>query len=88
MVSPSGKYVTSIDVTSGTIDITYGNQANANVATKKLSLNPGVSTNNDVIWLCGYNVGTGMAVAPDQTGTEGDQTDISPKYVPASCRAQ
>ena len=87
-VNPSGKYVTGITVTNGTIDITYGNQANANIAANILSLNPGLSTNDDVIWLCGYNVGTGMAVAPVQTGTNGDATDISPKYVPASCRAQ
>ena len=86
-VDPSGKYVTKIQVTNGTVDITYGNQANANIATKVLSLNPGVSKNDDVIWLCGYNDGTGIADAPDQTGTNGDSTDVSPKYVPASCRA-
>jgi type IV pilus assembly protein PilA len=86
--SPSGKYVTGIEITNGTINITYGNQANDNIDGSILSLNPGVSDNDDVIWLCGYNDGTGMAVAPDQTGTGGDQTDIAPKYVPASCRVQ
>jgi type IV pilus assembly protein PilA len=87
-VEPSGKYVTKIAVTDGTIDITYGGQSNDNIDGKVLSLNPGVSKNDDVIWLCGYNLGTGIADAPDQAGTNGDATDISPKYVPASCRDQ
>ena len=71
-VDPSGKYVKSLAVETGTIHITYGGQSNANIDTKILSLVPKVSANDDVIWLCGYNDGTGMDPAqghghpPDQ----------------------
>ena len=86
-VTPSGKYVTGLAVETGTIHITYGGQANTNIAADILSLRPTVSANDDVIWLCGYNIGKGMAPAPIEKGAAASKTNISPKYVPASCRA-
>jgi type IV pilus assembly protein PilA len=93
--SPSGKYVTGVVVDSGTINITYGNQANANISaagSNILSLKPMLSSNDDVIWLCGYNDGTvGIAVAPvdPDSGPSGDNvTDLTGKYLPQSCRQQ
>ena len=50
--SPSGKYVSAIGLT-GAITVTYGNQVNSVVATKTLGLNPYLSPNNDIIWVCG-----------------------------------
>jgi type IV pilus assembly protein PilA len=90
-VTPSGKYVTGIQVSNGTINITYGGQANANIsgANNILSLVPKVSANDDVIWLCGYNDGTNMNPAagdPASGPSDASTTNISPKYVPASCR--
>ena len=89
--TPSGKYVTGIEVATGTINITYGGQSNQNIDAKVLSLQPKVSENDDVIWLCGYNDGTGMNPAPLPAPT-GDSaagaSDIASKYVPASCRVQ
>jgi type IV pilus assembly protein PilA len=89
--TPSGKYVDSLEVSTGTINITYGGQANANIEGDILSLVPKVSENDDVIWLCGYNDGTGMTTAPgDPTGGASDAsaTTIEEKYVPSSCRTQ
>ncbi|MCC7461915.1 MAG: pilin [Gammaproteobacteria bacterium] len=81
----SGKYVTGIDVDDGTITITYGGpQGNTNINGKFLSLRPTVSVNGDVIWNCGYKAEAGA----DPTGAAGaNNTDITPKYVPANCRA-
>jgi type IV pilus assembly protein PilA len=90
-VEPSGKYVTGIAISNGTINITYGGQSNENIDGDVLSLVPKVSTNDDVIWLCGYNDGTGMAEAPgdpDSGASDASTTDIAPKYVPAACRVQ
>ena len=92
--TPSGKYVSDIQVEDGTIHITYGGQANANIrdsATNTLSLRPRISGNDDVIWLCGYNDGTGADPAlddPDSGASAVDATTISPKYLPQSCRSQ
>jgi type IV pilus assembly protein PilA len=90
-VTPSGKYVTGILVSNGTINVTYGSQANANIDGSILSLRPRVSAADDVVWLCGYNTGDDIEPAltdPDAGESDASTTDISPKYVPASCRVQ
>src|SRR5438445_6279397 len=53
--STTDKYVSTVTVTSGDIDIIYGIQANSNITGSKLDLQPGLSGNNDVIWNCGYH---------------------------------
>jgi len=88
--TPSGKYVTGIEIDTGTINITYGGQANANILGSILSLKPRVSNNDDVIWLCGRNEGDGVSGLTDpSSGASSDSiTDIASKYTPASCRDQ
>jgi len=90
-VPPSGKYVTQVLVEDGTIHITYGGQANQNIAGSILSIIPRVSTNDDVVWLCGYNDGTNMDVAPGDPASgaaAAGTTDVLAKYLPQSCRVQ
>jgi len=90
-VPPSGKYVDQVIVEDGTIHITYGGQGNQNIAGKFLSLRPMVSANDDVIWLCGYNDGTNITVAPTDPASgpsAADKTDLLSKYLPQSCRIQ
>jgi type IV pilus assembly protein PilA len=83
---PSGKYVESVTVSNGLITITYGVQANAAlIATPRLDLRPTVSTNDDVIWTCGYAVPEGAD--PVSGGADAQATDVLPKYLPRSCRA-
>jgi type IV pilus assembly protein PilA len=77
-----GKYVADVQIVTGTIQITYGNQANSNINGKKLGLRPTTSNNGDVIWNCGYKAQVGNATP--SAGTNG--TDLTPKYLPASCR--
>ncbi|MBL8202165.1 MAG: pilin [Chromatiales bacterium] len=92
-VLPSGKYVDNIDVADGTITITYGNDANAAIGQETLALQPMLSDNNDVVWLCGYFTAAGNTTAnltaTAGTTTSGDAataTSIEPKYLPQSCR--
>jgi type IV pilus assembly protein PilA len=88
---PSGKYVSGITVTNGTISIVYGNEANPNIAqagSNTLSLKPLVSPNDDVVWLCGNaTVDTSVAdeASAESSGTE--TTDLAGKYMPSSCRS-
>jgi type IV pilus assembly protein PilA len=87
---PSGKYVSDVQVTAGTITITFaGTQANASAlvpgTSDALSIKPMVSPNNDVVWNCGYKAVVG---ADPTTGASGaDATSVLPKYLPATCRA-
>jgi type IV pilus assembly protein PilA len=82
---PSGKYVTSVDVgASGVITVIYGNQANSNVATKTLSLTPGLSKNSDVAWVCGdHTTPSGVTTS---TGSTGATPTLLQKYLPQVCR--
>jgi len=86
---PSGKYVADVTVATGTITITYGGQANANlIATPILSLRPRLSPNGDVIWICGRHVTTGIAGITDPAvPASADTTSVLNKYLPQNCRA-
>lgn len=86
----SGKYVSSIAVgAGGQIIITYGGtQANAKLSAAGaniLTMQPGISANNDVVWICGLASAVltpALATAPVATGTT-----IAAAYLPASCHA-
>ena len=81
--SPSGKYVSAIDLNGG-ITITYGNQVNSVVSTKTLGLNPYLSPNNDVVWVCGLHTApTGSTAA---SGAATAATNVPDKYLPQTCR--
>jgi type IV pilus assembly protein PilA len=88
----SGRYVTSLDVSNGTISIVYGKDANAKIATLLLAIQPLVNENGDVVWKCGNaNDPDGTYVnsgGADATGTDSDvvATTLSDKHMPASCR--
>jgi type IV pilus assembly protein PilA len=91
--SPAGKYVSGVVEANGLITVTYGNQVNGNVAGKTLGLEAKLSPNNDVIWLCGNNSGTGMGTLTDPTsGTApaaaSGATNVLDKYLPQTCRTQ
>ena len=79
----TGKYVSSVALAAGgQIVITYGLEANKNIAGFTLDLSPGLSANNDVIWVCGK-----QAVPAGDTGGVGDASTVSVQYLPASCHA-
>jgi type IV pilus assembly protein PilA len=90
---PGGKYVGSVTVTNGTIDIlygtvgNYGQQANANINTKHLFMQPTLSANNDVVWNCGLKV-PAVTGQPGGTASPGAVagTTVLAKYLPQSCR--
>jgi len=88
---PTGKYVTGITITNGTVVITYGNQANAAIGTDTLTLRPRLSVNMDVVWVCGAapnpaataDAVNGIPVIP--AGAIAANPVIN-KYLPATCR--
>ncbi len=88
---PSGKYASDLAIsTAGTIAITYGGQANANINGKVLALQPKLSSNQDVVWLCGNNTGTGLTLSDPTAGTASPAasglTTVVGKYLPQNCR--
>jgi type IV pilus assembly protein PilA len=85
----SGKYVGSVEISNGTINISYtGSQANSNLSlTPILSLRPMVSANGDVIWVCGRAPEPTGAIAAPSGASDGDTTSVVAKYLPKTCRA-
>ena len=95
-VDTNGKYVSSIGVTNGTILITYGAQANSNIATGTLELVPYETADKSVTWRCGASpvlaatgtqlLGTGTAQVATYTGGTLATNTAKNKYLPKSCR--
>ena len=80
---PIGKYVSSVGVASGSVVITYGNEANAALTGKRLVLLPGVDTRGRVHWICGNGSRPyGVAAADGPYGT-----DLANKHLPVHCRS-
>jgi type IV pilus assembly protein PilA len=92
----SGRYVDSVNVTNGTITITYGHDANSAILTQTLAFQPFVNQNQDIVWRCGKSAipldGAGNPVADIPAGgtVQSDDSDgattVLDKYVPSSCR--
>jgi type IV pilus assembly protein PilA len=82
----TGKYVTSVGILTGTITITYGDQANDKILNETLVLRPMVSENEDVIWVCGKADDPDGAEDPTSGAAPAGTTSVEDKYLPASCR--
>ena len=88
----SGNYVTQVLVTNGTIQVTYGNEANQSIDAETLSLTPYESVDLSVIWRCGDAPAPAGAALLGTAGGgvtaahESPSAGMLPKYLPAACR--
>jgi type IV pilus assembly protein PilA len=85
----SGKYVTQVDVTTGVITISYGNEANAQINGATLQLGPYTTPDNSVAWRCGAaNVPNGTVPMNGSAGFTGGSlaAAATQKYLPSACR--
>ncbi len=89
-----GKYVLSVDVVGGRIDLTFGNNVNAIISNRVLSITPYETQDRSIVWRCGLAgvpngtnpLGTAAgAPVTYQAGTLGDLD--GGKYLPPICRA-
>lgn len=101
-IDTNGKYVTQVNVASGTITITYGNEANSKLhpggVGLTLGLTPYETADASVAWRCGSAPVPGNTAAPNALlGTAGGGTTAAyvagtlavagtNKYLPKSCR--
>lgn len=84
----SGKYVTSVDVASGTILVRYGFDANKVIIGKDLAISPYVTPDGSVAWQCGQAVAPAAPVVlmPGGAVNSNGVTNVDPRYLPAACR--
>jgi type IV pilus assembly protein PilA len=83
-----GKYVGSVDIDDGRVDITFGNDAHQAIQGRVVSFTPYMSPSGSIVWRC--------AAAPAPAGTVpltgGGVTSvhaaptIEARYLPSSCR--
>jgi len=79
----AGQYVQSVDVADGEVIVTYGNAAHADVAGKTLAITPFATSDNELVWVCGY------AVAPPSSnpiGADVAETTVQAQHLPSGCR--
>jgi type IV pilus assembly protein PilA len=84
-----GNYVSQVDIVNGRIDITFGNQAHPDIATKTLSLTPYVATDGAIVWRCGNAPAPEARLMADAGGTISavyQAGDVDPRYLPSTCR--
>jgi len=88
----TGRYVSGINVSNGTITITYGLDVNSRVDGKTLAIRPFVNENGDVVWQCGNasqpdnSYANSGGQAGGGTNSDAGTTNVLDKYMPASCR--
>jgi type IV pilus assembly protein PilA len=87
-IDTNGKYVSSVEVANGTITVTYGQDANAKINTQTLAIQPFVTNDDSITWLCGNataNFATGTN-AMNGSSSAANGTSLDSKYLPSACR--
>jgi type IV pilus assembly protein PilA len=86
----NGNYVSAVAVVNGRVDITFGNNANASIAGRTLSLTPYETAFLDVVWVCGNQIPPAglspMGTAGGGTASVQIPTTVDTRYLPSSCR--
>ena len=93
-VDTNGKYVTQVQVTTGTIIISYGNEANAVIGNAAgnltLALQPYTTVDQSVTWVCGQanpaNLSAGTVPMDVAAPTAAGSTSVPVQYLPSACR--
>lgn len=85
--APQGRYIQQLEIHEGAIVITYGNQANTQLANKTLRLIPYMHSDQSLIWRC--QIGSLPAQTQLAPGAHDEplSSDLSPEFLPQTCRA-
>jgi len=86
----SSNYVSQVDVSNGTLVVTYGNQASALISGLTLTITPYETPELGIVWRCGF---APAPVGLSEMGTAGGGNaavyllpTVPPQYMPSSCR--
>ena len=84
----SGKYVASVNIVNGRVDVTFGNDAHAEIFGRTMSFTPYTSTGGSVVWRCGaapVPAGTTPLTGNGVTSAHVAPT-VDTRYLTAPCR--
>ena len=83
-----GRYVRSVNIVDGRVDVTFGNDAHVEIFGETISFTPYVSGSGSIIWRCGNSPAppnAALMTGNDVTSEHKDPT-VAPRYLPSSCR--
>ena len=82
-----GKFVAGVDIDDGRIDVTFGNNAHAEIFGRTLSFTPYMSGQNTVVFRCGSAVApAGAPLSGGSVTTVHKDPEIEERYLPRACR--
>jgi type IV pilus assembly protein PilA len=83
-----GKYVSSVDIDDGRVDITFGNDAHQDIQNGVVSFTPYMSGSGSIIWRCAFAPAPAGTVLLSGGGITSAYlaSTIEPRYLPSSCR--
>lgn len=84
----SGKYVSAVNIDDGRVDVTFGNEAHAEIFNQTLSFTPYMAPSGSIVWRCGNASAPGAAVLLSGGGvTSAHQAPtVDNRYLPSVCR--
>jgi len=80
------RFVSSIRVVSGVIEVTYGGKASNRIAGKRLLIAPATSEGQSIVWYCGHQAVPEGSVPVTNRDLSG-YTTLPDKYLPRNCRS-
>ena len=84
-----GKYVASVDIVDGRVDVTYGNDAHAQISGQTVSFTPYMTASGiTIVWRCGNAPAPAAAAALAGGGTTSTHQapTVNERYLPRTCR--
>jgi type IV pilus assembly protein PilA len=84
-----GTYVASIEVTNGTVTVTYGHSAHAAINGRTVVLIPYETPEQSIVWRCGLSdPPSGLSILGTSAGDAAPAlaTTVPVRYLPSSCR--
>jgi len=84
-----GKYVASVDIDDGRVEVTFGNDAHQDIQGLKVSFTPYMAPSGSIVWRCGAAGIPGPSVVPLTDGTVTSAyvaPTIDTRYLPSTCR--
>jgi hypothetical protein len=83
-----GKYVASVNIVNGRVDVTFGNDAHVEIFGETLYLTPYQSGSGSIVWRCGFAPAPTNTAALEGNGVEAVHIDptIAERYLPSVCR--
>ena len=80
-----GKYVASVNIVGGRVDVVFGNEAHAEIFNESVSFTPYVSQGGTFIWQCG-NAPAPAGANLLLNGAGHQAPTVADRYLPSSCR--